>query len=413
MTESGPAIPATAHNQVSVAEMVDEDWDVVVIGAGPGGSAAAIELARKGCRVLLLDRHRFPREKVCGDALTDRALRALEHLGMEEEVRRVGRPIGTLSVVSPAGIEVDLPEEYVLLRRQLLDDLLARQAVRQGAVFACGTAIEVRHSGRRAGHEILLQGEARTLRTRSCLLATGSQVRLARRLQLVPPQSPSGVAMRCYVRSGLPLERLVVAFARDILPGYAWIFPVEPGLFNVGCGLFRPLRHKGRIHLRQAFDRFLRNFDLARRLLETGDIVSPLRGALLYSGWEQARAVAPGGLLGVGEVIGTTSPFTGEGVGQAMQCGLLAGSLLADALGTGDFSRLEDYPRQLRRLAELHTDGYLRAERWMTRPWLVDLVLLRARCSPRLRDKLNALLREASDPAQVFSWGGVWRSFWR
>src|SRR6185295_19531585 len=107
--------------QFSVLDLPDREWDVVVVGAGPAGATAAAHLARAGRDVLLLDRARFPRDKVCGDALIPDAIAALDRLGALDAVREQGWPVRATSVFSPSRIAFELPGTFITLKRQRLD----------------------------------------------------------------------------------------------------------------------------------------------------------------------------------------------------------------------------------------------------------------------------------------------------
>ncbi len=399
--------PAPEVAQVPVRDVPPDTWDVAIVGAGPAGATAAIRLAEAGRRVLLLDAARFPREKVCGDGLLPDALRVLRRLGLEKEVRAVGRHVDGLSVYSPSRRRVELPNEGVVVRREIFDALLARRAVAAGALFAHGevTGVERRSDG---GQRLELAAGSR-LTARYVLLATGTRLQLARRARLATLIPPEAVAVRRYVRSTLPLDEMVVSYDRSILPGYAWIFPAGEGLYNVGCGVFYRRRGRTPLDLAASLDTFLNSFPLARDLLDAGELASPLRGAVLRCGLQAARP-ADGALLAAGEVLGTTFPYTGEGIGKALESGELAAEVLLDALAGGPGA--EHYAARLAAELEPRYRGYRVAEAWLARPWLTDLLAWRAGRSTWLRETLAAILAESADPAAVFSARGLWRSLW-
>jgi flavin-dependent dehydrogenase len=166
------------------------------------------------------------------------------------------------------------------------------------------------------------------------------------------------------------------------------------------------------INLHRIFRTFLEAFPLAREMMAQGKVETPLKGAVLRSGWQQAGPVAHGPCLGLGEMIGTTSPYTGEGIGKAMQSGILAARLGHRCLLTGDMSTLQRYPTYLRQLGGMRYEGFKRTRKWFMRPWLVDFLARRINRSPYLYDAFASILQEKGDPAQVFSCRGVWRSLW-
>jgi flavin-dependent dehydrogenase len=401
---------AEEHFQLPAAALSAGRWDVAVVGAGPAGAASAIELASRGYQVLLADLDDFPREKICGDGLTYNACQQLKRFGLYQAVEEAGCRSRSLSVFSPSGIEVRLAGDYLTLRRSVLDTLLARKAVACGAVFVRGKVTGVAVG---VGEGVTVRfDDGPEQRARCCLLATGSRIGLAQRVGLVRRVRPSGMALRCYVRSSLPLDRLVVAYARQLLPGYGWIFPVGGQIFNLGCGLFLGRRRFDGEQLGRVMQAFIEDFPLARDLLAEGEMISPLRGAVLRSGLDGGCQPVTDRVLAVGEVIGTTAPCTGEGVGQAMLSGVLAAELVDEALSSGEFGPLHRYIDLLDRHIGRHHAGCRAAQTWLARPWLADLIARRALKSRFLRERIRAIVQGSEDPGRVISWRGVWRSLW-
>ena len=396
-------------NQVSAAEIPEGHWDVAVVGAGPAGSTAALHLARAGRSVLLLDKASFPREKVCGDGLIADALAALRRADLYDAVREAGHTVTRARVVSPSRVELEVPGECVTLRRERLDAILADGAQRAGACFARGSvrSLEPREGLVRLD---LAEPPKASLTARAVLLATGADLGLLKPLGLVEREAPDALAMRHYVRSDLLLEELVFSFDRSVLPGYAWIFPMGGGEFNVGCGVFRSSRGAETVNLKETLEAFVRSFPLAGELMASGEPLSPLRGARLRCGLSGTKAAALPGVLLAGEAAGTTFPFSGEGIGKAMETGELAARALHEALGDGDPSSAG--PRYQALLDGLRPKyrAYEAAERWMGRAWLADLVFRRARSSPYLQRSLAGLANETVDPRDVFSPKGLLRS---
>lgn len=403
------ATPASAEILATADAVARELWDVLVVGAGPAGSMAAIHLASSGHRVLLVDRHEFPRDKACGDGLITDALNCLRRVGLYDAVRAAGLPVHEAAGFSPSRYEVRVRGDFVVLKRARLDDLLVREAVRRGAVLHREkvTALVV-------GEDRIVRadvfGSHHPIRARVALVATGADVSLLRRLGSVSRVEPSGFAVRKYVRSALRLDRLVVSFERSILPGYAWIFPVAEHEYNVGCGVFHDPNRK--VDLRAMLDRVLEEFPLARALVDSGEDAGPTRGARLRCGLGGVRPVTDGRILAIGETVATTFPFTGEGIGKAMETGEIAASVLHDAFASGDMRALETYATRLERLRPRYA-GYAAAERWLSQPYLNDLVMRRASKSAFLRQAFERIVNETVDPQEGFSVRGVLRSLIR
>ncbi|ABA89627.1 geranylgeranyl reductase-related protein [Syntrophotalea carbinolica DSM 2380] len=414
MGEDTPSVSATLVDlkQQSIETLPVQTWDVIIAGAGPAGSIAAITLADMGHRVLLTDRDWFPRSKVCGDCLTPGAMRILRRYGLFDAALHAGHRCTQMRIYSPAHVRIDVPGDYLTVKREILDQLLARKALAAGVTFVRGTAAALE---KRGDAEIAVRfREGPSMQVARCgLLATGGRLALAQKSGLVAHPVASGAAVRCYVRSRLPIKHMVIACERTILPGYAWIFPVEKDLYNVGCGRFMYRQTEPHLHLKRSFHAFLHTFPIARELMEQGDMETPLKGAVLRSGWQHIGPMASGACLGMGEMVGTTSPYTGEGIGKAMQSGVLAAKLVHRCLRKGDMSELLRYPGYLRLLRGMCYDGFERTRKWFEHPLLVDFLAHRINHSPYLYDRFTAVLQEKNDPAQVFSWCGVLRSLWR
>lgn len=392
------------------ATAVKQLWDVAIVGGGPAGSTAAIHLAGEGHKVLLLDKDSFPRDKVCGDGLIADAVRCLRRAGLYDEVRARGFSSQVGTVYSPSRIRFDVPGEFLTLKRSQLDALMARRAISAGAAFCqCRvTDVEVQHDGTLL---LSVDGRAGQLKARIVFLATGANVSMPSKLGLVSRESPSAVALRCYIRSRVTLDRLVISYDRSIAPGYAWIFPVGDGEFNVGCGVAYRDKKTARVNLRDAFQLFVTNFPLAAEIVRHAESISPIRGAMLRCGLTGTQPCGPGNTLVLGESIGATFPFTGEGIGKAMETGEIAAEVAHEALATGDLALLREFPNRIEQELRPKFLGYRIAESWFSRPWLTDFVARRISRSRFLQELVAGIVNETVDPREVFSLRGMLRSF--
>ncbi len=379
-----------------------QTWDVIVIGAGPAGSTAARGLADGGRSVLLLDKASFPREKVCGDGLIPDALNALRRAGVYQQVVHDGHQASVLSAFSPRNIRVDVPGEFVTLRRDRLDHLLLRTATERGALFQQARVTALRADD--DGVTVSVADADRDIRGRIAVVATGADLSLLQQAGVAHRRQPSAVALRCYVRSPVTIDALMISFHRAILPGYAWIFPMGDHEYNVGCGVFYRGGRKASVNLRTTFATFSEAFPPARELLREAEQLSPLTGARLRCGLDGAAACHSGRILSIGETIGATFPFTGEGIGKAMETGEIAAQQIERAFGEGDRRHLTGFVEVLERELTPRYTGYRVAESWLARPWVNDLVASRVRRSPRLQRAIAGVLNESVDPRTIFSW---------
>jgi geranylgeranyl reductase family protein len=385
-------------------------WDAVIVGAGPAGSTVAMHLAQRGRSVLLLDRQRFPRDKVCGDGLVEDALRCLERADLLEKVAARAHALSTCSVFSPRRLEVSVPGRYLTIRRVELDEILRAEAVARGATFAVGSVSGVGRDGQ-ALFTVTFEA-APAVRSRCVVLAAGANPALLRRCG-VPFRLQEGVAaaIRGYVTSTFELDRLIVSYDRTITPGYAWIFPLGGGRYNVGCGVFHDTGRATSPDLHAVLESFLRGFPAARQLMEASVSTTRPKGAMIWSGLSAATPVSRDGVLVAGEALGTTLPLTGEGIGKAMESAELA-ALAADAfLASGNADALVGYAGLVQARLRPKYRGYLTAQRWLAWPRLADFVCWRAHRSPRYAARLAGIMTEAVDPSRAFSVRGVLASF--
>ena len=399
--------------------------DVLVIGAGPAGSACAQQLARAGFRVVLADQHEFPRDKVCGDGLIPDAHAALARLGVHHEVMQAARRATHVACIGPRGGRVDVPGRLAVVPRRVLDDILRRAALDAGAIWLAPARFDAplqdgqqRVCGARLR---LADGSEHAVRAGWVVLATGAVPAALIAAGVCDRHTPSGVALRGYVRCPALADRLTaleVVWHKRLSKGYGWIFPGPDGIFNIGVGLAHShaKRHDGRstmadVNLREMFDGFREVYPPAAELMAGGESLGPLKGAPLRCSLEGARYSRPG-LLVTGEAAGSTYAFTGEGIGKAMETGILAAETLAEARDT----LLTDAQARARYEAALlalkpRFDLYERANRVNEHPWLADLLIARARKSERILRRMSAVLEEKGNPGNLVSLRGIVKLF--
>ena len=397
--------------------------DVLVVGAGPAGSACAQQLARAGFAVVLADQHAFPRDKVCGDGLIPDAHTAFGRLGVYQQVMQAAQRASHVACIGPRGGRVDVPGRVAVLPRAELDDILRRAAMAAGAQWLAPARFEAPlFDGQRVYGARLKIGDANhEIRATWVVLATGAVPQALIAAEMCERRTPSGVALRGYVRNPAMVGRisaLEVVWHKQMAKGYGWIFPCPNGVFNIGVGLAQShaAGPDGReamvdINLRQMFDRFCEVYPPAAALVASGEKLGPLKGAPLRCSLEGARFSRPG-LLVTGEAAGATYAFTGEGIGKAMETGVLAAETIAEGRDTllTDAQLRARYEGSLLALKP-RFDLYERANSVNAHPWLADLLIWRANKSPRILRRMSAVLEEKGNPGNLMSLRGFVRLF--
>jgi len=406
-------------------DTLPDTCDVLVIGAGPAGSACARLLALAGWQVVLADAQRFPREKTCGDGLVPDTHAALQRLGLLAPVLAEARTVPMARCVAPNGGSVDVPGELAVLPRRRLDAILCQGAVAAGARMAAPARLlrpQRDAAGRVTGAVLGAEGVERSVRCRWLVLATGAAVGPIEALGLCERRSPSGMALRAYIRlPGLAeaVPGLQFTWHGRLRGGYGWVFPGPDDTYNIGVGILDG-RHRDTAegenapNLRQLFERFTEIDPIAARLVREGTMLGGLKGAPLRCDLDGARWAAPGVLV-VGDAVGATYAFSGEGIGKAMETGMAAADALlghsapdAAAPAEADARVAADYSTRLASIRPKF-EMYRRATSFNRWPWLLNLVVWRASHSPRIQRGLAEILAERKLAGSLLSWRGLRR----
>ncbi|MDP3938117.1 MAG: NAD(P)/FAD-dependent oxidoreductase [Deltaproteobacteria bacterium] len=364
--------------------------DVIVVGAGPAGSVAATMLARAGVRVTLLDRARFPRDKICGDAVGLDAVRILRRLDLVQSLHDAGAvPISETLITSPEGkrarfIAPPAPayKRGFILPRMVLDLALAEAAVKAGATLIEEFKVQapILEDGRVKGVEgITENGGTASFRAPVVIAADGAHSVLVRALGLRPARSGGrAFAVRAYYEGAEGLgSTLELHYIREILPAYGWIFPTGPSTANVGIGVWGGEGESKR--LRALFDSFVNEHPASRERLGRARAVSPVRGWPLDLGNNAGRSSAAG-LLVIGDAASFVDPITGEGIGTALVSAELAVHTALKILERGEFSEraFREYDRAWRRKLGWDFRGGVALQHLLARPRAVETVVGRA-----------------------------------
>jgi geranylgeranyl reductase family protein len=325
--------------------------DVVVIGAGPAGSAAAAWAARNGRDVLVIDSAQFPRDKACGDGLTPRAVAELELLGLGPWLDGRIRHHGLRMSGFGADVEIgwpgpSFPASSSAVPRTELDDRIRSVAADDGAKMLLGAkAVGVQHDSSGRVTSVTL-GDGAEIGCTDLIVADGARSTLGRALgRKWHQETVYGVAIRGYIATARSNEPWITSHLelrspeRKVLPGYGWIFPLGNGEVNIGVGALATAKRPADAALRP-----LMSYYTALRREEWGFTGEPRAGlsALLPMGGAVSGIAGPNWML-IGDAAACVNPLNGEGIDYGLETGRLA----AELLGTGDLSQA--WPDELRR----------------------------------------------------------------
>ncbi len=397
--------------------------DVIVVGAGPGGSSAAYYLARHGLRVELLEKSEFPREKVCGDGLTPRAVKALVGMGIDTTAEGWVRNRGLRVIGGGVRLQLDWPKlasypDYGLTRTRMdFDEILAKTAVKAGASLRTSTNVTgpvFDEPGRRVIGVKALVGpdkEPVTYRAPLVIAADGVSGRLPLALGIAKRDDrPIGVAVRRYYRSPARhqdeyLESWLELRSREggdkLLPGYGWLFGMGDGRVNVGLGVLNSSVAFGKMNYRTMLLDWLGSTPPEWGMADEANADGPIMGAALPMGFNRVPHYSRGVLL-VGDSGGMVNPFNGEGIPYAMESGELAADVIVHALarpaGPERERAMRRYPSELK----ARYGGYYRLGGWFVKlignPHVMRVATKHGLPHPTLMRFVLKLMANLTDP---------------
>jgi geranylgeranyl reductase family protein len=329
--------------------------DALVVGGGPGGSAAAHWLARNGHEVLLVEKKEFPREKTCGDGLTPRSIYELGLMGFDFDVTEFHRVTGLRAYAGELVLEMEWPEHPVfpqwggVIRRADLDQQVALLAEKQGvSVRQHTTASPVLDEGRIAAVELETDGVSEVVHPRFVVVADGSLSRFGRALGAMRNKRyPYGLAARAYFESpmsddGFMESQLNLRDASGaVVPGYGWVFPMGDGTVNIGVGVLSTFHRWKQLNTTDLMEAMVHSAP-AHWQVTTESQLQDARGGKLPMSFSVGPLVGRNWLL-VGDAAGAINPFNGEGIAYAYETGRMAADHIGAAIEADDASLLWGY----------------------------------------------------------------------
>lgn len=388
--------------------------DICIVGAGPGGCSTALFLAKAGVPSLLIDKARFPRDKICGDGLSGWSVAMLNRLdpALKDQLAAShdSLPSWGARFVAPNRqvLEVPFVDRHLpnarppgyVATRLWFDNFLMEQC-KQHPLIEVVEGVAMEQWEQQAQDKVLLQDAAGTLQVEAklAIFANGAHSLQAKELANLHPDKKHYVAgIRAYydgVEGLHPDGHIELHFLKEFLPGYFWIFPLPGGRANVGAGMRSDMVAKKKVNLRKAMLQLIEadpqlkeRFKNARRLGEVKGFGLPLGS--------KKRPVSGDNFLLVGDAASLIDPFTGEGIGNALASGELAARWAQKALEDKKYSAayLKAYDAAIyqRLWKELRLSKNL--QDLLNYPWLFSLVVNKATTNETLRQTISCMLTD-------------------
>ncbi len=388
--------------------------EVCIIGAGPGGAAAALQLAKAGIGSVIVDKAVFPRNKVCGDGLSGKVITALERIdpSIAARLRAFARKTDSWGVtfVSPGRVSMDVPyrPQYdpstnepigFVCKRIDFDNFLVEEIRRKPEIRLIeGTAIE-KYEQQDDGY-LLSDAEGKcTIKAQLLIVANGAHSSFTRDvagIRMEPAYYAAGVRGYYTNVKGLhPHNFIELHFLPGLLPGYCWIFPLPNGEANVGLDMISSTVSNKKLNLKQLLKDTLQHDPILKERFSDAVLTGSIDGYGLPLG-SKKRTIAGRRYMLVGDAAYLIDPFTGEGIGNALYSGRIAAEHAARAIRTGDFSEmsLQAYTDHIYRILGPELQLSHRLQKLVRHRWLFDRLMKMGSRNKQLKELISCMFYE-------------------
>ncbi|MBI3190198.1 NAD(P)/FAD-dependent oxidoreductase [archaeon] len=393
-------------------------YEVVIIGAGPSGTTAAmyLEKALGKDKVLLVDKATFPRDKICGDAQGRKAANILKELGIYDEYTKLpGQKIYGLTLSSPNGTQIhldvesrDKPAPGYTHKRKVLDNFMfenAKKLVTVRTFTVTDIIIEDKYVKGIVGTNE--KGEEEKIHAKIVLAADGANSLVAQKLGFNKnPQDDFIVATRQYYKNVYGLtDRIEIHLVKHLIPGYFWIFPLGNNEANVGLGMIVKDMNSKKVNLKEATLKEVKDNPLFKDRFKDAVPLEDVKGWNLPVA-SYHRKCYINGLLILGDAASLIDPLSGEGFGNAMISGRAAAQVALEALQKNDFSEkfLKKYDEMVweRIGSEIKTSTKIQKLGKLF-PFMIDKLIVKASKDENFRKKVEAKLPYTSGREEIGS----------
>ncbi|GJM33505.1 MAG: geranylgeranyl hydrogenase BchP [Saprospiraceae bacterium] len=329
--------------------------DICIVGAGPAGAATALKLSYMGIPSILIDKATFPRDKICGDAISGKVTTLLNRLDPEILKRFNGLPIQSdiwgIRFITPNGKALDIPfpvkemedekaPGYISRRIDFDHFLVEEVKKRENIHFYEGVAIENYERSERGWQLSSKEGEL-VVDTKLLIVANGAHSAFSRKIAGLPKENKHHAgAIRAYYKNVYGFEKssfIELHFLKKLTPGYFWIFPLPNGHANVGLGMRSDFISNRKFNLKKAFFDILESHPEFKERFAEAELLGTIQGYGLPLG-SKTRPISGDHFMLIGDAGHLIDPLTGEGIGNGMYSGFIAAEQAEQCLTQNDFS---------------------------------------------------------------------------
>jgi geranylgeranyl reductase family protein len=391
---------------------------VAIVGAGPAGTTCALHLAAKGIGCILIDKARFPRDKICGDAISGNSIYEIEKLGLDFPALfndfNHKLPTAGIKFIAPSGRSLFLKMKKIrdgfthagyVSERWHYDNFLLEQAKKQPLIQVIeGVNI---HETIRHENELILRSKDGKLEIRTSMAvgADGAHSILAKLTGREMDKTHYSGGLRQYWENvtgfdeGNPIE---LHFYKKTLPGYFWVFALQGNKANVGIGIKSDVIAKKRINLKHMMDELIKEHPLLKERFKNARPLEEPKGFGLPLGSKKIRLSGERFIL-LGDAASLIDPFTGEGIGNAMVSGRLAATHIEQCLAEKRFDAVfnEKYDEAIYKKLGNELNISHNLQKMLGRPWLFNLIVKKARKNPHLHSFIEDMLDDPHQRKQI------------
>ena len=337
-------------------------YDAIIVGAGPAGSSAAIYCNKLGLNTLLLDKSIFPRDKICGDALSGKSVKILEELDLLQDLDKLdGAIVNRIIFGNPNHSECELHLNKSLNKRHISHGFVIPRKIFDNYLFKKASDVSNVVSGFNVEDLIYnksqvigvkgksIHGEQKKYFGNIVLGADGPYSIVSRKSGLYnSDMNYTAVGLRCYYENVEDLtDQIELHYVNETIPGYFWIFPAGNKKANIGVGLLKSRAKKKKYNLQQIMKQVINSKNFKYRFKNSNALEKPKGWNLPFGNTK--RGNHGNGFLLLGDAAGLVDPFTGEGIGNAMESGKIAADIVLKAKKLNNFSNqiLSEYDKVL------------------------------------------------------------------